>query len=65
LATVQMKQLPRPDETANWGDLFVMLVRESRNKALSIPKFNILAVYKLPRLLDGFLIVNAFEELRA
>jgi hypothetical protein len=53
------------DETANWGNLFVMLVRESRNKALSIPKFNILAVYKLPRLLDGFLIVNAFEELRA
>jgi hypothetical protein len=39
-------------------------VQESRDKALSLPKFNIMAVYELPRRLDCFLIVSTFEELR-
>jgi hypothetical protein len=41
----------------------LLAVGKSRDKVVALPEFAILAVYKLPRLLDGLFLVLAFETL--
>jgi len=40
-------------------------VRKPRDKAIALPKLAVLAVYKLPRFLDCFSLVGAFDALDA
>jgi hypothetical protein len=42
----------------DWGAL---VLGKSRDKVITLPEFAILAVYKLPRLLDSLFVVRAFE----
>jgi hypothetical protein len=59
-------QIQRPDRQLGRPLLWCFLrVGKPRDKAIALPKLAVPAVYKLPRLLDCFSLVGAFDALDA